>query len=164
MLGFSSLRGARTSGRSTWSSFVLGALVGAGVMWLLDPARGTARRARIRQRATASVRRARAEARKQALGAARRAKGRRYELQHAREEVSDDVLVERVRAQIGKRVRHAHALRVEAARGCVTLSGPIEKDEVEGLVGVVEKIRGVKSVERRLDVREPTGAEPTIRH
>ena len=154
------LRGARTSGRSAWSSFFLGALAGATGMWLLDPARGPARRARLLQKATASMRRARAETRKQARAAARRAQGRRYELEHAREEVSDDVLIERVRAQIGKRVRHAHAIHVEAFDGCVVLSGPIERDEVEGLVRIVEKVRGVKSIARRLDVREPAGAEP----
>lgn len=155
---------SRASARSAIFSFTLGALAGAAAMWLLDPARGHQRRARLRQKAVASARRARAEARKQARGAARRAQGRQYELQHAREDVADDVLVERVRAQIGKRVRHAHALHVNASDGCVVLSGPIHRDEVEGLVGIVRKIRGVKTIENRLQLRDDAGARSTLTH
>lgn len=158
------LRGSRASGLSTSSSLILGALCGAAAMWLLDPARGNARRSRLRQKAAASARRAAAEARKQARVVARRAKGRRYELQHAGEEVPDDILVERVRAQIGKRVRHSHALRVDASGGCVILSGPIAKDEIEGLVHMVEKIRGVKKIETRLDAHDRPDAQPTMMH
>lgn len=149
-----SFRRSRTRSFSVPSTFVLGALCGAAAMWLLDPARGRRRRVQLRERAAASVRRAKEEARKQAKGAARRAQGRAYELQHAGEQVPDDVLVERVRAQIGKRARHAHAVHVAASGGCVILSGPVQKDEVEGIVTIVGKVRGVKTIENHLDVHE----------
>ena len=152
----------RRRGNTAW--FALGACAGAAAMWLLDPARGGARRSRVRQRVAASARRAREEARRQARGALRRAEGRRYELLHAREEVDDDVLVERVRAQIGKRVQHAHALHIEAEKGCVVLSGPIAREELHGLLDIVRKVRGVKSIRSRLELRGGATDHPSLQH
>lgn len=144
------------------SGLVLSALLGAAAAALLDPRHGAARRAWVMQKARALLRRGRVEAGRTARDLSQRAAGKRYELAHADETVDDDILVERVRAQIGKRARHAGALDVRAFGGTVTLSGPILRDEVDGLLKIVARIRGVKAIDNRLEVHEAPGRSPDL--
>lgn len=142
-------------------SFALGAAAGSIATLLLDPRRGAGRRALLRDKVTSRVREAKRAAEGRAADLRKRAQGRSYELAHAREEVPDDILVERVRAHMGRPVKHARALEVRAERGKVTLSGPILRDEVDGLLAAVRKVRGVKDVENRLDVHDQPGTHPS---
>jgi osmotically-inducible protein OsmY len=137
------------------SALVLGVLAGVALAILLDPGRGTARRAWIRQKASSVVRRSRLRAERTARDLSQRAAGKRHELEHAEETVTDDVLVERVRAQIGKRASHAAAIEVRASAGTVTISGPIGRAEVDGVLEIVSKVRGVKAIDDRLEVSDP---------
>jgi osmotically-inducible protein OsmY len=152
-------RRARSLGFFT---LALAALAGAALALLLDPRRGPARRARAGQKASAWARRGRILAERTARDLSHRAAGRRYELEHADETVSDDILVERVRAQIGKRASHAGALEVRASNGTVVLSGPIVRTEAEGLIRIVSKVRGVKAIDDRLELRDEAGGTPGL--
>jgi hypothetical protein len=66
--------------------------------------------------------------------------------------VDDDVLVERVRAKLGRLVSHPHAIETHATDGCVRLRGPILQSEVPRLVRGVARVPGVREVLNALDV------------
>jgi osmotically-inducible protein OsmY len=157
--------GTRKSGRGRGErgpAFVAGAIAGALGALLLDPRRGGARRAWLGQKTRSMSRRARIDAQRRAHIAMQRLEGRRYELAHAGEGVEDDILVERVRAQLGKRAGHAHAIRVRSEDGCVTLAGPILRREVTGVIAIVGKVRGVRQIDDQLDVRDEAGTDPRL--
>jgi osmotically-inducible protein OsmY len=58
------------------------------------------------------------------------------------EEVSDEVLVDRVRAKMGRVVSHPGAIKVTAEQGRVTLSGAVLEHEHEELLQAVRSVRG----------------------
>jgi osmotically-inducible protein OsmY len=153
---------SRRSESSGTLSFALGALVGAFGALLLDPARGPARRARLREQGVRYARASRTRAARRAQDAQNRLAGREYELTHRDEEVTDALLVERVRAQLGKPVSHPGALDVRAEHGRVVLSGRILRHEVDDLLATVAKVRGVKGIENRLEIHEAAGSVPEL--
>lgn len=140
--------------------------IGAGLMYLLDPLRGSGRRTRVQQR-TAGFYNASGEAlgskskhlRNRAAGIVASAKSL---LNREQEDVPDDKLVMRIRSKIGRHVSHARAVQVTANNGNVTLSGPILAAEVSGLLDCVNAISGVRSVESRLEVHETAGSHPSL--
>jgi hypothetical protein len=67
---------------------------------------------------------------------------------------SDDVVLARVRATLGRYTSHSRAIETEVRDGRVMLSGPILADEVDQLVWAVKAVRGVRHVENKLDVRQ----------
>jgi hypothetical protein len=148
----------------SWTSFAIGFAAGLGAYFLLDPRRGAARRAMMRDRAASGLRDAAESALRKARWAQDRARGVAHEVRaRAREEhVADDVLVERVRAQIGRPVSHPGALDVQAQDGTVVLSGNILRREVDDLISRVGKIRGVRQVESRLTVHDQPGDVPDL--
>src|SRR5947208_337675 len=107
-------------------SLVAGAAVGAGLTYFLDPDRGARRRARVRDvvaHATSVTGRAIDKTGRDAL---HRTYGTATSLRSLvrDEDVHDDVLVEHVRAKLGRLVSHPHAIRVAASNGTITLEGP----------------------------------------
>ena len=137
---------------------------GAGVLFaaLVDPRRGAARRAQIRDKGLSLFRRAGEEARREARDLTQRVQGKVYESKHAAEEVPDDVLVERVRAQLGRPVSHPRAIHVVAENGVVTLAGQILRGEVDDAIARVARIRGVRSVRNDLEVIDSPGTNPDL--
>jgi CBS domain-containing protein len=139
--------------------------IGAGLMYLLDPLRGSTRRSTIQQK-TAGLYNASGETlgtksrhlKNRAAGIVASAKS----LIHTEEDVTDEKLVSRIRSKIGRHVSHARAVQVTANRGNVTLSGPVLANEVPGLIDCVNAIPGVKSVESRLEVHETAGSHPSL--
>lgn len=78
------------------------------------------------------------------------------------EEMDDMVLERRVRSRIGGAVRHPGSIEVTAQGGHVILSGPVLADEVDRLMERVQSVRGVQSVEDRLDVHHDPGDIPGL--
>ena len=148
--------------RFSAGTFLAGFGAGAVFAALADPRRGAARRAKLRDKAVSLFHQAGREAVRQSHNLGQRARGTAYEVLHAGEQVDDDVLVERVRAQIGRPVSHAHAIHVSARGGEVTLSGQILRSELDQLLDCVSRIRGVKAVHNALDVLATAGSSPSL--
>jgi hypothetical protein len=122
--------------------------IGAGLTFFLDPRLGRRRRALVRDKAArlAHVTSDAADTTSRDLG--NRARGLVAELRSRarREDVSDEVVVERVRAQNGR----------------VVLSGPVLADEVARLLRRAAGVRGVRAVENRLEVHETPEGVPGL--
>jgi uncharacterized membrane protein len=129
-------------------SFVLGATVSQ----VLDPAHGRRRRALIRDKAVSAAHAAGDAAEATSRDVMNRSRGVLASIRSrlTSEEVSDDVLVERVRAELGGVVSHPHAVSVTADAGCIILSGPILADEMDDAVHRAAGVRGVRDVENQL--------------
>lgn len=130
--------------------------IGAGLMYLLDPDRGRRRRALLRDKVVHAWHEANDAIDKTTRDVANRTHGLIAEAEALfnHEEVSDDVLVARVRSKLGRVVSHPHAIKVRAENGRVTLEGPILEREVEALIDQVASIRGVKEIVNRLEVHD----------
>jgi osmotically-inducible protein OsmY len=133
--------------------FSLGIAAGAGLMYLLDPQLGRRRRGISRDKAKHFARiglRAAGTAGHHVLN---RVRGRAIQWRsHLTEElVSDDVLVDRVRARLGRIIPHSHAIEVHAAEGRVTLRGKVAVADVARLIAEVTKVPGVRDVDDRIE-------------
>jgi uncharacterized membrane protein len=134
----------------------IGSAAGAGVaaMYFLDPDRGPARRARVRDQAIHAQREAQHAIEKASRDVHNRASGVgagvRYRI--AGRKVGDPVLVERVRSRLGTVSGHARAIDVTVSDGAVRLCGDVLADEHDSVVRAVSKVPGVRSVDDQLRV------------
>jgi uncharacterized membrane protein len=128
-------------------------------MYILDPDRGRRRRALLRDQLVSAANRAPAAAGVVARDLRNRASGLAAEVGSAfsSEEVSDEVLVARVRSKMGRVVSHPHSIEVKAEQGRITLSGLILAHEVDDLLSCVSRVPGVTDVENRLEVHKQAG-------
>ncbi|HEY6002018.1 MAG TPA: BON domain-containing protein [Anaeromyxobacter sp.] len=79
-----------------------------------------------------------------------------------RDLASDDVIVERVRAKLGRLSAHPSAIRVASRGGRVELSGPIFSAERSQVLRGVRIVRGVRSVEDHLEPHEDATGVPAL--
>jgi hypothetical protein len=94
-----------------------------------------------------------------------RARGLRATARHllVRNRATDDlVLIERVRAKMGRIVSHPHAIQIGARDGHVTLSGPILPGEAKPLLEAVRSVWGVSSIEDHLIVFDRPQSIPSL--
>ncbi|HSV20447.1 MAG TPA: hypothetical protein VLR71_18680 [Casimicrobiaceae bacterium] len=135
---------------SAVTTFLRGAALGAAAMYLLDPDRGRRRRAIARDKLRRGATQASAfvdAARRDARHRIQALRARATRLRASEQEVGDLVLIERVRARVGRVVQHPHALRVGALRGRVQLSGPLLADEHARLLAAVRRVPGVREID-----------------
>jgi hypothetical protein len=142
------------------TSLLVGAGAGAGLMYLLDPDLGNRRRALVRDQLLRARHLTEDAMDATSRDVRNRARGVVAELR-ARlipEDVTDDVLEERVRARLGQTIRYARSIETSVTDGAVTLRGPVLADDVARVVRRVGQIPGVRAVDNRLDVHaEPDG-------
>src|SRR5690242_7719772 len=147
----------------SFTSKFSGVLVGAGLMYFLDPVRGRKRRARIGELATHARRVERELVGKGLRDASHRAHGVTERLKHlVPEDSSDAVLASRVRAHLG-RVADAHGIEVDVQGGRVVLRGAVETHHAIEAIRCARRVPGVRYVVDRLERREAGegGGEPT---
>ena len=140
----------------------VGAGVGAGLMYLLDPDRGRRRRALVRDQsvhylhetadATGTAAR---DLRHRGVGLVAKSR-RRLQLVPP----GGEALADRVRAQLADLTRYPGAIEVEARKGIVTLAGPVLRQEADEVRRVVADLPGVAGVEDRLEIKEQASDLP----
>jgi osmotically-inducible protein OsmY len=142
----------------------LGAACGALAMYYLDPQRGRTRRALVKDKVFSLNHRVMTRTEQVAMNLKNRMYGKFQELKHRRQaaQVDDEILLLRVRSAIGRRVSHLKALHIYVNNGEVSLSGPVLKQEVPGLIKVVEHIPGVSQVIDDLSKYDPSEIIPDL--
>jgi hypothetical protein len=144
---------------------VIGSIgLGAGLMYALDPDRGKRRRSLARDKLDHAINKTgdaiqttSRDIRNRAYGVAAGAKAL-----FKKEDVSDDVLVERLRSKLGRLVSHPHSIEVTANQGAITLSGPILESEVDDLIECMSSMPGVTWVNNSLAVHKRAGDIPGL--
>jgi hypothetical protein len=151
------------SRRRGWG-FLLGAGLGAAVMYLLDPHDGARRRALVRDKVTHYSRLARENLGGRIEDARNRSGGMMAEFrsQFRLGTPTDEVLLARVRSKLGHVVSHPAAISVTAQDGRVTLRGPILMSEVDDALMAVRLIPGVTDVDNQLDAHETPDGVPGL--
>jgi uncharacterized membrane protein len=141
---------------STLPRTLAGAALLAAGMYLFDPDRGRRRRALLRDRLFSVAARA-----DDALGVMARDTAHRLKGLAARARTSfgdgtadDDVVVERVRACMGRVVSHPSAIKTSVSEGRVVLRGDVLASEHRALLSAVRSVRGVKETIDELGVHE----------
>lgn len=139
-------------------------LLGVAGMYYLDPDRGRRRRAMLRDKLLSQFHCAEDRFRRSATLARDRAIGLVAEARagFTEDHADDPTIAERVRSAIGRAVSHPGAINVRSDLGVVTLTGEVLADEVEGLISMVEHVRGVREVRDRLDIYETPGDVPSL--
>lgn len=138
--------------------------IGISLMYFLDPERGRGRRALVRDQVAHKARITRDAAGATTRDVTHRTSGTVATVRGTlgRKPVDDHVLVERVRARLGRVVSHPHAVDVFAANGVVTLRGPILQHEVKRLLKAVEKVPDVREVVNELEEHKEPGNIPSL--
>lgn len=143
----------------------LGAGLGAGLMYLLDPQGGRGRRAAAKTTATSALTKggdAVKAVKKTSKHLGNRTKGlvagAGARLRGG--ELTDALVSDRVRSKLGHVLSHPKALEVAVLEGRVTLTGPVLALEADRLLDAVRSVKGVKDVECRFDLHE--GEHPAL--
>jgi hypothetical protein len=135
-----------------------GIALGAAGMYLFDPGQGRRRRAVMRDQVNSRTRSLTQAAGATVRDVRNRMRGGAAQLQSwsgmQQGEVPDRVLVERVRAKIGRHTSHPKAVKAEAAGGRIALRGQILASEHHPMLRAVRRVRGVKDVQDLLQVHE----------
>lgn len=154
------------SGASGLISLLGGIAFGALMMYILDPQQGNRRRAMARQKVYGWLNDLRDQGVRQARNASNHLYGTVAEnVSRVRDRVRhipDDILEERVRAQIGHVVSHPGSLEVVAADGHVIIRGPVLRGELEKIRERLQVTRGVHGFDLEIEEHEDAGSIPGL--
>ncbi len=138
-----------------FQDFLGGMMLGAALMFVLDPIAGRRRRHLIRDRMGRGGRELSDAADATMTRIRNRAQGLVAETRSrfTKQFVDDSVLEARVRAEMGHVISNPGAIAVMADNGIITLSGPVLAAEVDRLLSRTSAVPGVREVHSHLDVR-----------
>ena len=140
--------------------------VGAGLMYMLDPRRGTRRRNVVRDKAVSGVNQTGRGVGRTARQLQNSARGLLAETKarFRRETLTDYQLGARVRSALGRVCSHPSAITVYAdgLNGIITLEGDVLGDEADAVVAAAEGTRGVVTVEDRLRIHSDPAGVPNL--
>ena len=138
--------------------------LGAGLMYFLDPQHGDRRRAMVIDRANRfvndideSIDRAVEDTRNRTRGMLSEMTARLSD-----QGAPDWILEERVRSNLGRMARHTRGVTVTADGGRIYLSGPVLREDEEGIVKTAMRTRGVHGVENQLQVFDSPESIPAL--
>ena len=163
--GRSSIDAIQRDGSAGGAGWMIGsALVGASLMYLLDPQGGARRRRLIGNRFNHAAHAARDATGKTLRDVRNRAQGLTAS---ARSRFTSDdgdewVIAERVRSELGRVVSHPSSIRVGVDDGVVTLGGDVLASEVDRLLDRIRKVRGVRDLQSNLAVHERADNVPAL--
>jgi hypothetical protein len=145
-------------------ALISGIGIGAGLMYLLDPDKGNRRRAIARDKMVHSLHKTRDAVGTTSRDMQNRARGLVSAVgsRFSREDVPDDILVERVRSKMGRVISHPSSINVTARLGRVTLRGSVLSSEVKSLLKNVSSVRGVQGIDNQLEVHNEAGKIPEL--
>ena len=140
---------------------IIGAGIGAGLIFLLDPTRGNRRRAVIRDKVVRAGRKSFDAAGATGRDVANRLQGVRAKAGNllSGAQIDDAVMVERVRARLGRVASHPRAIDVHSCNGCITLTGDVFASEVASIMNTIAGMRGVVDVENQMTTH---GSRPSV--
>jgi hypothetical protein len=134
-----------------------GMIIGAMIMYVFDEHRGAKRRAHARDKLIRAGNLLGRVIRKRSRDLMHRFIGSVAEIRSSvrdrSADVPDDILVDRVRSQLGHVVSHPGLLEVRARDGCVSVRGPVLDSEVKKIHHRLWKIRGVRDCRLELEPR-----------
>lgn len=149
-----------TPALSSVVKYALVAALAAAGMYLFDPKLGRRRRALARDRIVSSLKGARHETGVVGRDARHRLHGTvaRTRSLIRSNDVSDEILVARVRAGVGRATSHASAIYVSCSRGIVTLQGAVLKHEHPRVMRAARSAAGIDEVHDELAAyKRPNG-------
>ena len=133
-------------------SFMRGVLLGTALMYLFDPARGRARRARLRDLADHARATERRFLTKATRDAQHRVHGLVQRMRHGpNASVDDEVLEARIRSKLGRAASHVGGIDISVKDGEVTLRGPSLMSETNTILRCVREVPGIREVHDELD-------------
>jgi|GEM_PF-1126213 len=136
----------------------VGAGLGAGLMYLLDPQGGRGRRAVARDKSVSAIKNGGKAAAKTSRHLGNKTKGLVSQAgsKLRRGDLADEgeALLKQVRRKIRRTASHPMAVEVLVQEGSVVLHGLILASEVEGLLAAIQTIEGIAAVENQLEIHE----------
>ncbi len=144
--------------------FFWGAVTGAALMYLLDPAFGRRRRAIARDKVRHVRREAAESAEKSGRDLGNRARGLWAELGalFRPDDAGDDVIAERVRARLGQVCSHPHAVETRVSGGSVHVRGSILGAEHARVIAALRAVRGVRAIRDELQIHAAGAGVPEL--
>jgi len=132
-----------------------GMIIGAMVMYVFDEHRGAKRRAYARDKLIRAGHFIGRTINKRSRDLMHRVVGSvaemRSSIRDRSADIPDDILVDRVRAQLGLVISHPGLLEVSAHDGCVLVQGQVLRSELDKIKSRLTKVRGVRECRLELE-------------